>query len=675
MKLTVQRGPDKKTVEVALERFRPPAGGGGGGGTDPARPYGSTLGGQVENRRPDRGPDGNQTGGVYKSTDGGETWTRINSLNPRPMYFSQVRVDPSDDKLLYVLGVTLYRIDRRRQDVPRGSAGNAASTPTSTPCGSTRRTAGTCSSACDGGFYVTYDRGDNWDHLNTRRLGQFYHVAVDNKQAVPRLRRLAGQRQLGRARRTLRGTGPVNEDWIIRQRRRRLRLPRRSRRPGLVYAESQDGAMSRRNLRTGESGAHPAAARGQGQGAAPRSTGTRRSSSRATTPASSTAARKYVFRSLKQGDNLKADLAGDDADQARHGHGDRRSPAERGRALGRHRRRQRVGDQATAAAKWTNVTTSSSAACRGRAGCRPSRRRSYADGPVLRLPSTPTAPTTTSRTSSSPRTSARPGSRSRATCRRSARRAACARTCSNPNLLYCGTEFGICASINRGEVWTKINNNLPTVAVHEVAQPPDGRRDRGRDARPQHVGPGRRRPAADDAGRGEVRRASLRLAADDTLAVGTGRGQFDGQWLKEVLRPESAARGPIYYSLGKKADKITLKVVDYAGQTVREMTTKSDPGLHKVMWDLRRPSARTIQNVVGGQADPEQAMRRGLFTADVPAGQYRVVLTVDGKEFTQGLRIDADPTGVSGTIAADGDDDEDGDADRDMDKDIERDPS
>ena len=38
-------------------------------------------------------------------------------------------------------------------------------------------------------------------------------------------------------------------------------------------------------------------------------------------------------------------------------------------------------------------------------------------------------------------------------------------------MLYCGTEFGIWVSVNRGASWAKLNNNLPTVAVHEVAQP------------------------------------------------------------------------------------------------------------------------------------------------------------------------------------------------------------
>ena len=42
---------------------------------------------------------------------------------------------------------------------------------------------------------------------------------------------------------------------------------------------------------------------------------------------------------------------------------------------------------------------------------------------------------------------------------------------TNPDVLYCGTEFGISVSVNRGAGWARLNNNLPTVAIHEIAQP------------------------------------------------------------------------------------------------------------------------------------------------------------------------------------------------------------
>src|SRR5207253_7994756 len=42
----------------------------------------------------------------------------------------------------------------------------------------------------------------------------------------------------------------------------------------------------------------------------------------------------------------------------------------------------------------------------------------------------------------------------------------------NSSLLYLGTEFAVHVSLNMGTSWTKLNNNMPTVAVHEFAQHP-----------------------------------------------------------------------------------------------------------------------------------------------------------------------------------------------------------
>jgi photosystem II stability/assembly factor-like uncharacterized protein len=42
--------------------------------------------------------------GVYRSTDGGDTWEAWSSLNPRPMYYSQIRTDPKDPRRVYLLG-------------------------------------------------------------------------------------------------------------------------------------------------------------------------------------------------------------------------------------------------------------------------------------------------------------------------------------------------------------------------------------------------------------------------------------------------------------------------------------------------------------------------------------------------------------------------------------------
>jgi len=41
--------------------------------------------------------------GIYRSDDAGETWKFLNRYNNRPFYYSQIRINPSDDQLVYVL--------------------------------------------------------------------------------------------------------------------------------------------------------------------------------------------------------------------------------------------------------------------------------------------------------------------------------------------------------------------------------------------------------------------------------------------------------------------------------------------------------------------------------------------------------------------------------------------
>ncbi|UCF14391.1 MAG: PDZ domain-containing protein, partial [Phycisphaerales bacterium] len=68
------------------------------------RRFRARMTGQRENVQDEQGIEGQEFGGVYRSEDGGETWTRINSVNPHPFYYSQIRVDPRDNKYIYVLG-------------------------------------------------------------------------------------------------------------------------------------------------------------------------------------------------------------------------------------------------------------------------------------------------------------------------------------------------------------------------------------------------------------------------------------------------------------------------------------------------------------------------------------------------------------------------------------------
>ena len=51
----------------------------------------------------------NDPTGLYRSDDSGATWRKVNNANPRPMYFSQVRIDPNDPEVVYLGGVGLHQ--------------------------------------------------------------------------------------------------------------------------------------------------------------------------------------------------------------------------------------------------------------------------------------------------------------------------------------------------------------------------------------------------------------------------------------------------------------------------------------------------------------------------------------------------------------------------------------
>ena len=54
--------------------------------------------------------------GLYRSDDAGATWRKVNNENPRPMYFSQVRVDPNDPECAVLRGRQAAPLARWRQD-------------------------------------------------------------------------------------------------------------------------------------------------------------------------------------------------------------------------------------------------------------------------------------------------------------------------------------------------------------------------------------------------------------------------------------------------------------------------------------------------------------------------------------------------------------------------------
>jgi photosystem II stability/assembly factor-like uncharacterized protein len=188
-------------------------------------------------------------GGVFRSDDGGATFTRVNPLNPRPFYFSQIRVDPENDQRVYLLGYLVHVSDDGgrsfREDAFKKVHADCHALEID-PAKRDRLLLGT-----DGGLYQTYDAGKTWDFLNRFAAGEFYRINVD--LATPY--RICGGLQdnlnwVGPSR-TYSKEGIVNADWINVGGGDGFSCVFDPTDPNVVYAESQEGELHRFNLASG----------------------------------------------------------------------------------------------------------------------------------------------------------------------------------------------------------------------------------------------------------------------------------------------------------------------------------------------------------------------------------------------------------------------------------------
>ena len=212
-----------------------------------------------------------KTGGVFRSEDAGEKWTRMSAMDPRPFYFSQIRIDPANDKRVYLLQFALLVSDdggkNFREDLTEkvhpdchALAIQPGTVPPVKPPKPEDKNKPPKPPVCqrvllgtDGGLYQSFAAGKNWDHLNNFPAGEFYRIWVDDTKPYFRI---AGGLQ-------------DNENWVgpsAVQSKEAIRNCDWTALAGgdgfyvlfdptdrdTFYAESQEGEVHRINLRNGE---------------------------------------------------------------------------------------------------------------------------------------------------------------------------------------------------------------------------------------------------------------------------------------------------------------------------------------------------------------------------------------------------------------------------------------
>ena len=255
-KLRIQRG--EKFVTLTITLGSNPQMRGRRGGRNAGIP--DRLHGQNANVGKLQGPLGFETGGLYRTEDGGDTWSRINSINPRPYYFSQVRVDPSDDNHIFVLGISLFSSKNRGKTFqvigrhvhpdhhamwvdPRHGNHNIM--------------------GCDGGIGISYDYGIEYEMFDNLVIGQCYHAVADNRRPYWVYAGYQDNGSWGSPSETNLREGILSQNFFKIGGGDGFVCRVDPENPDIVYSESQGGNIGWINVITGQRGriSHPRATR------------------------------------------------------------------------------------------------------------------------------------------------------------------------------------------------------------------------------------------------------------------------------------------------------------------------------------------------------------------------------------------------------------------------------
>ena len=216
----------------------------------------------------------------------------------------------------------------------------------------------------------------------------------------------------------------------------------------------------------------------------------------------------------------------------------------------------------------------------------------------------------------------------------------------NPDLLFCGTDVGLYVSFDGGQAWTKMKNNMPTQPVHDLV-----------------IHPRENDLVVATHGRGIFIADIIPLAALTGPVLAEDVHLFPVKprvrWISERESHSSSANFQgeseptgmaVYYFLKGPAKDVKLQV--YRGQLmINEVKAANSAGLNKVLWNMTFRRGRTAEEKKQFQERMKRYAEFARFMGDIDpnyeffpagAGDYRLVLKVDGRDWS-----------ASGTILAD----------------------
>ena len=666
-------------------------GGGGGGG-------GGGRGGEQPAAQPQTAPALNPAqGGIFKSTNSGGSWQHVSNCNARPMYFSQIRIDPQNPNNVYVAGLPIAKsLDGGRTFATLDEAGGHGD-PGHVDVHAIwidPKNSNHILNGNDGGLDISYDQGRNWTSVRTKAAGYFYAISYDMRRPYWVCGGLQDNGSWCGPSNVRHNNGILNSDWFNIGGGDGFYTQQDLNDYNIVYAESQNGNTSRLDLRTGRGGSirpsapppppqvdvpsaagRGGAAAGGGGGGGGRGGGTPNVvNARAgdqyrynwSTPYTQSVHNpsviwlggNRVFKSYNRGDTW---IASPDLTKQY----DRNTHTVMGQA-----------GNTTQLSKNDGISNYSTVITVSESPIKPGITWAGTDDGNVQVTRDDMATWTevgknlpglpaghmywVSRVVASAHDSARAyvavdGHRSddlkpyvymtndfgRTFTSISGNLPAFGNVQvitedpKNPDLLFVGTEFGLYVSLNRGQSWQKFMNNYPTIRTDDIRiHPRDGDLIIGSHGRSIWI--------ADDITPLQQLTPAV-LAADATLfdirpAVAWLNDRKAGQAVtgQFVFQGENAPRGTAisYYLKNAGMGPAKISITDVSGRVVREIDGTANQGINRVQWNLAPNAPPGAQGGRGGGGGGG-----GGGAPSVAPGTYKVTVTIGGTTLTKTVEV------------------------------------
>ena len=190
--------------------------------------------------------------GFYRSTDGGESWNKQSSyVSGSPQYYQEIVVDPKNPNRIYSLDTYLMVSEDGGKTFSR--AGEAHKHVDNHALWIDPNNTNHLIIGSDGGVYESWDRAKNWTFKDNMPLTQFYKVTVDN--SYPFYNVFGGTQDnasLGAPHRTTNSSGIRNSDWLFTQFGDGFKTVIDPKNPDIIYSQYQYGGLARYDKKSGE---------------------------------------------------------------------------------------------------------------------------------------------------------------------------------------------------------------------------------------------------------------------------------------------------------------------------------------------------------------------------------------------------------------------------------------